>query len=177
MDLARGSILYDPIILIRYVIRLLSTFAFVSSDLTQFVSNWSYVLRSPTEDLASGWTLWAGFNQSLYYYMSALDGWEQILTGESIFNFYRAKQQCCVDWYGWQIYPHYFDNATLIHSGPTANTWVGSLYSQPVFGFNVTYFVTTEPVSRSSCLPPELFLSAFLDPDQIWLIGPLQALS
>ena len=117
----------------------------------QFSSNWTYSLAGPGEVEAKGWTLWSGYNQSLYYYMSALEGWEQILTGTKIYNFYRADANCCIDDYGWPLYTNYFQNATFfglspsgLHGTPTAN-WVGSLYTQPIFGFNVTYIVGTEP--------------------------------
>lgn len=109
----------------------------------QFVSNWTYALRGPEGDVSSGWTLWAGGNDTLYYYMSAFGGWEQVVKGTTIYNFYREKKDCCQDNYGWDIVPHYFDHATLINPGDNP-LWVGSLYTQRVFGVNGTYIVRTE---------------------------------
>src|SRR3989338_1032526 len=113
----------------------------------QFVSNWTYQLTNPAQELASGWTIWAGFNDTLYYYMSAYGGWEQIVQGNSIYNFCRKQQSCCQDDYGWPIVTDYFANATMI--GPLPNDpntveWVGSLYTQAVLGSPQTYIVRTQ---------------------------------
>ena len=112
-----------------------------------FISNWTYTLASANNIISSGWTLWAGYNQSMYYYMSALDGWEQLLTGTSIYNFYRTEENCCVDNYGWPLFANYFNNATLMGYSKSGEEevveWVGSLYTQPIFSSNVTYFVKT----------------------------------
>lgn len=114
-----------------------------------FTSNWTYTLTGPQDIISKGWTLWAGYDKSLYYYMSALEGWEQLLTGTKIYNFYREIQSCCIDDYGWPLFDDYFNNATFIgftqHENSTKLQWIGSLYTQPVFGYNVTYVVSTEP--------------------------------
>ena len=127
-----------------------------------FVSNWTYTLAGPRDVISQGWTTWAGYDEMLYYYMSALDGWEQILSGTRIYNFYRAYENCCYDDYGWELYPNYFNNATWMGyhpsgiSGNNTAEWVGSLYTDMIFGFNVTYFIRTEYVTGY----PTMYLSA-----------------
>jgi hypothetical protein len=113
----------------------------------QFISNWTYELTGPDGTVAAGWTLWSGANETLYYYMSAYGGWEQIVQGTRIFNFCRKIESCCYDDYGFPIVQNYFDNATLIGAlpnDPGVLEWVGSLYTQPIFGANVTYIVRTQ---------------------------------
>lgn len=127
----------------------------------QFVSNWTYELTSPQGIIVAGWTIMAGANQSLYYYMSAFGGWEQLLTGTIEYNFCRSTQTCCFNDYGWPIYTQYFQNATLVGPLPLVVApsapftgllpdpasevveWVGSLNAQLVYQADITYFVRT----------------------------------
>ena len=112
-----------------------------------FVSNWSYALVRPNQTIAQGWTIWAGFNDTLYYYMSAYNGWEQIVQGTKIYNFCRKQATCCYDDYQFPIVQDYFQQMDLIGPLPSALDqieWVGSLPTQQVMGIPQTFILRTQ---------------------------------
>jgi len=100
----------------------------------------------------------------MYYNMTAFH-WEQIVTGNTIYNFYRSNQSCTAWTFPFQIVESYFDNVTyagLVGQG-TDPIWIGELDTMSVFGQIETFVIATDPETG--------YLIKYISANSVWSQG------
>jgi hypothetical protein len=99
--------------------------------------------------LDKGSLIWSGIGEKgvMRYNFSkdTLDGWQQIVKGDRLYNFWPRNRTCCFTQTPFPLMKSYFVNATLLHTDTAINTafWVGSLNSPALLGGRQTWNILT----------------------------------
>ncbi|KAL9650002.1 hypothetical protein ABK040_003120 [Willaertia magna] len=126
-----------------------------------FDSQWDYTLIFPDSNNnnspVTGLMRWSKLGDMMYYNISALDNFEQIVKDNIIYNFYRNNQTCYLWIFDFPIVQNYFQNVSFVGLQYDVNLnnnyknsfnelqaeWIGQLNTKPVFNKDTTFIVHT----------------------------------